>query len=232
MMSPAAAATVLEMRGLWRTYARGPETVEALRGVDLVVHPGRIVAIVGASGSGKTTLLNIAGGVDRPSAGEVHLLGRRIDGLPESELTKLRRHQVGMVFQEFHLMQDLTALENVRLPLIFSGSREQDRALELMDRVEITARRSFYPRELSGGEQQRVAIARALIHKPSLLLGDEPTGNLDSAQAGRILDLFRLLTADGTLAILLATHDELVARRADVVYRLSDGMLTDRRENS
>jgi ABC-type lipoprotein export system ATPase subunit len=232
MMSPAPAAPVLEMRGLRRAYTRGPETVEALRGVDLVVHPGRIVAIVGASGSGKTTLLNIAGGVDRPSAGEVHLLGRRIDGLPERELTKLRRHQVGMVFQEFHLMQDLTALENVRLPLIFSGSREQDRAVELMARVEITARQSFYPHELSGGEQQRVAIARALIHKPSLLLGDEPTGNLDSAQAGRILDLFRLLTADGTLAILLATHDDLVARRADVVYRLSDGMLTDRMENS
>jgi putative ABC transport system ATP-binding protein len=217
--------TTFEMRGVRRKFMRGPEVVEALRGIDLTLEAGSMAAIVGASGSGKTTLLNIAGGVDRPDGGEVLLQGRRIDGLPERELTKLRRRQVGMIFQDFNLMPDLTARENVLLPLMFSGGEGAGDALVLMERVEIAPRRSFYPHQLSGGEQQRVAIARALIHKPALLLADEPTGNLDSEQAGRIVELFRSLTADGSLAILLATHDDILARRADVVLRLRDGVL-------
>jgi len=213
------------MRGVRRTYARGPETVEALRGVDLHLEQGCIVAIVGSSGSGKTTLLNIAGGVDRPTDGQVILRGRRIDNLSEHELTLLRRREVGMIFQDYYLMPGLAAIENVRLPLVFSGGKEQDLAADLMERAEIGARRSFYPHNLSGGEQQRVAIARALIHSPALLLADEPTGNLDSEQAGRILALFRSLVRTTGLTIVIATHDLEVARQADAALRLRDGTL-------
>src|SRR5262249_35117834 len=155
----------------------------ALRGIDLAVEPGGIVALVGASGSGKTTLLNIAGGVDRPDGGAVILEGRRLDELSERDLTRLRRGSVGMIFQDFHLMPDLTAIENVRLPLMFSGRNDGEAAARLMERAEIARRRDFYPHQLSGGEQQRVAIARALVNGPSLLLADEPTGNLDTEQA-------------------------------------------------
>jgi len=217
---------LLEMRGVHRSYRRGPEVVSALRGVDLSVEAGRIVAVVGASGSGKTTLLNIAGGVDRPTAGEVLLEGRRVDSLSESERTALRRTRIGMIFQDYYLVPGLTAVQNVRLPLMFSGDGGgPDRALELMERVEIAARKSFHPHQLSGGEQQRVAIARALIHGPSLLLADEPTGNLDSEQAGRIFSVLRSLTETSGLAILIATHDDALARRADVALRLRDGVL-------
>jgi ABC-type lipoprotein export system ATPase subunit len=219
---------LLEMRALHRTYRRGPETVEALRGVDLTVSPGQVVAIVGASGSGKTTLLNIAGGVDRPTSGSVLFQGHSMETMSESERTNLRRRHVGMIFQDFCLVPGLTALENVRLPLMFSGSGPGDRALELLEKVGISNRRSFYPHQLSGGEQQRVGIARALINEPELLLADEPTGNLDSDQASRIFDLFRTLAAGGK-AVLIATHNEELARRADRALHLKDGALMDSR---
>ncbi|HEY3176322.1 MAG TPA: ABC transporter ATP-binding protein [Candidatus Polarisedimenticolia bacterium] len=217
--------TVLAMRGVHRTYTRGPEVVEALRGVDLAVEPGTIVAIAGASGSGKTTLLNIAAGIDRPTSGSVLFQGRPIENLAERELTDLRRRHVGMIFQEFHLVPGLSAIQNVRLPLVFSRDRGPDRAHEVMESAGIGARRDFHPHQLSGGEQQRVAIARALIHGPSLLLADEPTGNLDSVQAARILDLFQSLAASTSLAILLTTHDEDLASRADRCLHLKDGLL-------
>jgi putative ABC transport system ATP-binding protein len=217
--------SLLEMRAVHRTYSRGPEIVEALRGIDLAVEPAEIVAIAGASGSGKTTLLNIAAGIDRPTGGSVFFQGRRIDSLSERELTELRRHHVGMIFQEFHLVPGLTAMQNVRLPLVFSRESGADRTLEVMRNAEIDSRSDFHPHHLSGGEQQRVAIARALIHAPSLLLADEPTGNLDSAQAARILDLFRSLAATTGLAILLATHHEELARRADRCLHLRDGLV-------
>ncbi|HKY32709.1 MAG TPA: ABC transporter ATP-binding protein [Candidatus Polarisedimenticolia bacterium] len=217
--------SLLEMRGVRRTYRRGSETVEALRGVDLAVEPASLAVVLGASGSGKTTLLHIAAGVDRPTAGEVRFQGRRVDALPEAGLTELRRRHVGMIFQDFHLVPGLTALENVRLPLLFSGGRVSGRALEMMEKAEIAGRRDFYPRQLSGGEQQRVAIARALINGPSLLLADEPTGNLDSEQSSRIVDLFRALALSTGLAVLIATHDTELARRADRVWRLRDGVL-------
>ena len=212
------------MRALHRTYRRGPETVEALRGVDLTVGPGQVIAIVGASGSGKTTLLNIAGGVDRPTSGCVLFQGHPMETMSESELTHLRRRHVGMIFQDFCIVPGLTALENVRLPLMFSGARSGDRALELLEKIGISNRRSFYPHQLSGGEQQRVAIARALINEPELLLADEPTGNLDSEQASRIFELFQALAAGGK-AVLIATHNEELARRADRALHLRDGGL-------
>ncbi len=217
--------SLLELRGVRRTYTRGPEAVEALRGIDLKLEPGGITAIIGSSGSGKTTLVNIAGGIDRPTRGEVIFGGRRIDDLPEAELTRIRRRHIGMIFQDFLLVPGLSAQDNVRLPLTFSGEADAGRSLTMMKRTEIDARRRFHPHQLSGGEQQRVAIARALIHSPSLLLADEPTGNLDSGQAARIFDLFRSLATSTGLCVLLATHNAELASRADTVRRLRDGVL-------
>jgi len=216
--------SLLELSGVWRIFQRGPETVEALRGVDLTLDAGQVGVVLGASGSGKTTLLQIAAGVDRPSSGTVVFQGTRLNGLPESQLTRLRRHGIGMIFQDFHLVPGLTALENVRLPLMFSRAHQADAAEELMRRTEIAGRSSFHPRQLSGGEQQRVAIARALVHGPALLLADEPTGNLDSEQGLRIFDLFRALARSTGLAVLAATHDQDLAARADRVWRLRDGV--------
>ena len=225
-MNPQPSSTLLELKEIRRTFTRGPEVVEALRGVDLAVTRGRIDAVVGTSGSGKTTLLNIAGGVDRPTAGSVLFEGRRVDTASEPERTELRRKHIGMIFQDFCLVQGLTALENVQLPLVFSGGVKDDRAMELLQETEIYARRSFYPNQLSGGEQQRVAIARALIHEPSLLLADEPTGNLDSDQAARIFDLLRAIISSRNLTVLVATHSLELARLTDRALWLKDGALT------
>jgi putative ABC transport system ATP-binding protein len=216
---------LLELHDVHRVYRQGTEQVEALRGVSLALPPARVGVILGSSGSGKTTLLHIAGGVERPTSGQVILDGGRLDTLPESGLIDLRRRRIGMIFQDFHLVPGLTALENVRLPLLFTGERDAGRALELMRRLEIDGRRDFQPHQLSGGEQQRVAIARALIHAPSLLLADEPTGNLDSGQAGRILQVLRDLVRSTGLAVLVATHDHDLAGRGDLVWRLHDGRM-------
>ena len=217
--------SLLELRGVRRVYARGPEEVPALRGVNLSLDAGSIMVVIGASGSGKSTLLNIAAGLDRPTAGEVLFKGDRIDRLSEREMTAWRRRHTGMIFQDFHLMAGLTAEQNVRLPLLFAPEPGPDRAVAMMEKTEISARRAFYPRQLSGGERQRVAIARALIHSPELLLADEPTGNLDSEQASRIFDLFRSLATSTGLAVLIATHNEELARRADHRTRLKDGVI-------
>ena len=227
-MSPdSQAPPVLEMRGVTRCFARGPEKVEALRGVALTVARGEIVAVVGASGSGKTTLLNLAGGVDRPDSGEILLSGRRLDAEPEAGRTRLRRAAIGMVFQESHLVEELTVAQNVSLPLLFAGKPAENGLIDrLLAEVEISARRDFHPPQLSGGERQRAAIARALVGSPALLLADEPTGSLDSAQAERIFDLFRGLAQHRGVAMLIATHNMDLARRADRVLRLHDGVLS------
>jgi len=229
MTPEASAPPVLEMRGVSRIFTRGPERVEALRKVSLAVRPGEIVAVVGASGSGKTTLLNLAGGVDRPDEGEILLRGERVDAMPEAGRTRLRRATIGMIFQESHLVEELTVAQNVTLPLIFSGRRQEDAAIDrLLAEVEIGDRRDFHPLSLSGGERQRAAIARALIHSPALLLADEPTGSLDSAQAWRVFDIFVKLAGSRGLALLLATHNMDLARRADRVLLLKDGRLGER----
>jgi ABC-type lipoprotein export system ATPase subunit len=224
-VSAPGAAALLDLRAVWRVYQQGPERVEALRGVDLSLERGRIGVILGSSGSGKTTLLHVAGGVERPTSGEVILEGTRLDALSEAGLTHVRRRRIGMIFQDYHLMPGLTALENVRLPLLFSGRSDEGRAEDLLGQLGLRARRDFEPRQLSGGEQQRVAIARALIHGPALLLADEPTGNLDSGQAGRILDLLRSLAGSLGLTVLVATHDQELAGRADIVWHLHDGRI-------
>jgi ABC-type lipoprotein export system ATPase subunit len=214
---------VLSARKLTRHYRRGSETVKALSGVDLEIGPGRLVALVGPSGSGKTTLMNLIGLLDRPSSGEVWLQGKRVDNLPPGELVKLRRRAVGFIFQNFYLLPELPAWENVTLPMLFDRrAGRAERARELIEQVGLGERLDHLPSELSGGEMQRVAIARALANNPGLVLADEPTGKLDTQNGEAIAGLFRELTDSG-VSILMATHDPALADKADEIVRLSDG---------
>ena len=206
-----------------RHYQRGEEVVRALDGVSMEVAAGEAIALVGASGSGKSTLLNLVSAVDRPSSGRVEVCGVELATASEDELLGLRRHCIGLVFQAFHLVPHLTAEENVALPLALDGRSDPDRVSELLRRVGLAHRRSHYPSELSGGEQQRTALARALVHRPRLLVADEPTGNLDSRTGSAVLELLAELRHEEGAALLLATHDERVASAADRVVHLHDG---------
>jgi ABC-type lipoprotein export system ATPase subunit len=219
---------VVELRGVSRTYGSDPP-VEALRGVDLTVQPGDAIAIVGPSGSGKSTLLNIVGCLDRPTHGTYLIEGTDTATVGERELAALRGRRIGFVFQTFNLLAHRTVLENVMLAEVYiGGSREgrRERALEALARVGIEQRADFLPGKLSGGQQQRVAIARALVGSPSLLLCDEPTGNLDSANGATVLRLFQELVDDG-MTMLLITHDEGVAVRMPRRTSIIDGRLTE-----
>jgi putative ABC transport system ATP-binding protein len=223
---------VLEARGLAKTYDTGGAEVLALRGVDLAIEPGEFVAIMGPSGCGKSTLLNLLAGLDRPTAGEVWLDGQRIDRLSEAELARLRRRKIGFVFQFFNLLPALSAVENVELPLLLVGRRRKDArraANELMGELGVGDRWAAAPAQLSGGQQQRVALARALANSPDIVLGDEPTGNLDSAAARDVLGLLRAARDQGQ-TLLLVTHDARVAAAADRVVALSDGLVADETE--
>ena len=223
---------VLEVRDLRKTYRSGDATLEILRGVDFQLERGGFVSIVGQSGSGKSTLLHLMGLLDAPDAGMVLLDGARIDGLPAARRDRLRNTAIGMVFQAYHLLPELDALENVMAPLLVRhGALEwlrvrraaRDRARDLLDRFGLGGRLRHKPRQLSGGEMQRVAIARALVAGPRVLLADEPTGNLDQATGAGILDaLCELNRADG-LSIVLVTHDTAIAGRADRIVRLAAG---------
>jgi putative ABC transport system ATP-binding protein len=216
---------ILRLERASKRYLRGTERVEALRDVSFEVAAGRMVALVGPSGCGKSTTLNLAGGVDRPDGGRVTVCGVDIGAAGESELALLRRRRIGVVFQAFHLMPQLTAEENVALPLALDGERDRSRVLELLRRVGLEHRRNHYPGELSGGEQQRTAVARALVHRPALVLADEPTGNLDSASGEAVLVLLEELRREEGAALLLATHDERIAARGDRVIRMRDGAI-------
>jgi len=200
----------------------------ALRDVDLDVSPGEFVAIVGKSGSGKSTLLNVIGGIDTPTGGAVSVAGAAIQTLGESKLAAWRGRTVGFVFQFFQLLPTLTAAENVMLPMDFNGAiaprERRRRAMELLDRFGVAPQADKLPASLSGGEQQRVAIARALANDPPVVLADEPTGNLDSANAGAVLDLFRGMATGGT-TVVIATHDRDVARVIDRTIELADGAI-------
>jgi putative ABC transport system ATP-binding protein len=218
---------VIEIRGLARSYPMGDSTIHALRGVDLTIGGGEYLAIMGPSGSGKSTLMNIIGCLDTPDAGEYRLAGQQVSRLKDGELATIRNREIGFVFQTFNLLQRATALHNVELPLIYAGTRRrerQERARQALADVGLADRLHHRPGELSGGQRQRVAIARALVNRPSLLLADEPTGNLDSATAAEILDTFDRLHAAGN-TIVLVTHDETVARRAKRIIRLRDGAI-------
>jgi putative ABC transport system ATP-binding protein len=220
---------LVSARALTRHYRVGPEIVRALAGIDLDVGRGEMLAVVGVSGSGKSTLLHLLGGLDTPSSGSLLAEGRDLTALSAFERTLYRRRAVGFVFQCFHLVPTMTARENVALALTFQGvyGAERDRrAREALERVGLTGRASHRPGQLSGGEQQRVALARAIVHRPPLLLADEPTGNLDRTTAQEVIGLIRGLRDESGATVVLVTHDEETASRvADRVVRLRDGRI-------
>ena len=227
---------LLEVRGVRKAYRSGGGRLEVLRGVDFEVEPGGFVSVIGQSGSGKSTLLHLMGLLDAPDAGEVHLAGDRIDDLPAAKRDRLRNTDIGMVFQAYHLLPELSALENVLAPLLvrfgvaawFREARDaRRRATALLERFGLGGRLHHKPRQLSGGEMQRVAIARALVGQPRLLLADEPTGNLDEASGAGILDALCELNRTDGLSIVLVTHDQSIARRADRIVRLVAGRVED-----
>jgi putative ABC transport system ATP-binding protein len=221
--------SVLEARGLAKAYDTGGAKVEALRGVDLTIERGEFVAIMGPSGCGKSTLLNLLAGLDRPTAGEVWLDGERIDRLSETELARLRRSKIGFVFQFFNLVPMLSVVENVELPLLLVGRRRRDArrsANELLSDLGVADKHGAAPVLLSGGQQQRVALARALANTPAIVLGDEPTGNLDSAATREVLGLLRAARNRGQ-TLLIVTHDARVAAAADRIVSVRDGLVAD-----
>jgi ABC-type lipoprotein export system ATPase subunit len=228
-VSDAADTSVLRARGLRKEYGKGEGLVRAVDGVDLDIGAGETVAVMGPSGCGKSTLLHLLGGLDRPSGGEVSLNGRRIDDIGETALARMRRTDVGFVFQAFHLMEELTAVENVELAALLAGRSPRAarrRAEELLEQVGLTDRASFLPSALSGGQRQRVAIARALSNEPLLVLADEPTGNLDSAATLDVLQLFDSLHESGQ-TLVVVTHDARIAATADRMISMRDGALVD-----
>lgn len=220
---------VVECVGVTKHYEGMPPGVLALRGVDLVVEPGEMLAVMGPSGCGKSTLLHMLGGLDTPTAGQVTVLDHRIDQMSETARARLRRGEIGFVFQFFNLVADLSVADNVELPMLLMGassSEARSRRTELLTSLGVDEHAKSSPRELSGGQQQRVAIARALVNQPSLLLADEPTGNLDSAAAAEVLALLRSQTGEGR-SMVMVTHDPRVANVADRVALMEDGVVAE-----
>ena len=223
----AAANHLIEMRELVRMYELGPQKIYALSGVNLTIDHGEYVAIMGPSGSGKSTLMNMIGCLDTPTSGSYLLDGIAVETMSEDELAAVRNHKIGFVFQTFNLLSRTTALHNVELPLIYAKiprARRRELAKEALAAVGLDDRMDHQPNELSGGQRQRVAIARALVNKPSLLLADEPTGNLDSKTGREILDLFRELSDRGN-SIIMVTHEDDVAQEAQRVVHIRDGKI-------
>jgi putative ABC transport system ATP-binding protein len=223
------AAPLVRARGLRKQYGTGEGLVRAVDDVELEVARGEALAIMGPSGCGKSTLLHLLGGLDRPTAGELWLAGERLDQLSERGLAQLRRHEVGFVFQAFHLMAELTAQENVELPALLAGRSPREarrRARKLLNQVGLGERAGHLPSALSGGQRQRVAIARALANEPQLVLADEPTGNLDSAATLELLRLFEDLHTEG-ITLVVVTHDERIATTAERLISMRDGAFVD-----
>ncbi|MHB8484753.1 MAG: ABC transporter ATP-binding protein [Candidatus Acidiferrales bacterium] len=219
------AGIVICTEDLWKTYEMGSEQVHALRGVNVEIRKGEYAAIMGPSGSGKSTLMNLIGCLDSPSKGSYWLAGRLVSDLDDDELAYIRNKEIGFVFQTFNLLPRATALHNVELPMIYNGTpseERQERARKALAQVELTERMMHKPNELSGGQRQRVAIARALVNNPSILLADEPTGNLDSQTGEEIMALFARLHREGN-TIILVTHEPDIAQHAHRVIRLRDG---------
>src|ERR1017187_8295789 len=228
-MTDTGTAAVLRTGGLRKEYGKGEGLVRAVDGGDLEGAPGETLAVMGPSGCGKSTLLHLLGGLDRPSGGEVQLAGRRLDQMGEKALARMRRHAVGFVFQGFHLMDELTALQKVELPALLAGSSSRAarrRALSLLEQVGLADRAKFLPSALSGGQRQRVAIARALANEPLVVLADEPTGNLDSEATLDVLRLFESLHAAGQ-TLVIVTHASRIAATADRLISMRDGAFVD-----
>ncbi len=220
--------TIIEMEGIRKVYDTGKIQVEALRGIDLNISQGEFVAIVGPSGSGKSTLMNLIGCLDTPTAGVYRLSGQLVAGMKKDELATIRNRRVGFIFQNFNLLPQITAYENVEMPLLFGGvprRERRNRIEELMERVGLKDRMEHKPTELSGGQMQRVAVARALAMDPDILLADEPTGNLDTSSGGDIMELFHELWEQGG-TMLVITHDAALARRAARQVEIQDGLIT------
>ena len=218
---------MIEARGLTRTFRSGGRPLEVLKGVELEISAGQFVAVAGPSGSGKTTLLGLLAGLDRPTAGRVIIDGQDLEALTEDERARFRVNRIGFVFQTFHLLPTLTALENVLVPLELAGSDATARASALLDRVGLGDRAHHYPVQLSGGERQRVSLARAFANRPRILFADEPTGNLDRETGARVAALLAQLNRDAGTTLVLVTHDGELAARADRILRLEGGRVVE-----
>jgi putative ABC transport system ATP-binding protein len=212
---------------LWKTYVMGDEEIHALRGLSINIERGEYVAIMGPSGSGKSTLMNLIGCLDTPTKGSYQLNGKEVAAMTDDDLARIRNEEIGFVFQTFNLLPRATALHNVELPLVYAGVSSKDRqirAMQALEKVELTSRSTHRPNELSGGQRQRVAIARALVNNPSILLADEPTGNLDSKTGEEIMQVFKRLH-DGGNTIILVTHEADIAAHANRVIYVRDGQV-------
>jgi len=224
---------IVKTADVTRVYHVGQQEVHALRGVNFWVKQGEYLGVMGRSGSGKTTLLNIIGGLDRPTEGEVHVFGENIRDLSDRRLTEFRRHKIGFVFQSFALMPTMSAFENVELPLRMIGVRRRERrqrVMECLELVGLTKWAKHRPQEMSGGQQQRVAIARSLVNRPGLILADEPTGELDTATARSILELFRSIVEEEGVSIVMSSHDPAMLEYLDFCYNLADGRVLNERD--
>ncbi len=221
---------ILELRGLEKTYHQGPQTLSIFKDINMTIHAGEIVGLVGVSGSGKSSLLHIAGLLDQPTAGSVSLEGAKITTQDDTLLTKWRNEKIGFIYQFHHLLPEFTALENAMLPHLMADHSEKDatiKAVDLLDHLGLQDRLHHYPSELSGGEQQRVAVARALMNDPLLILADEPTGNLDPATSKKVFDLFIQVVRQKNIACLIGTHDLSMAKKMDRVLELKAGTLKE-----
>src|SRR5213075_944148 len=219
---------IIETRDLWKTYVMGSEEIHALRGVSIVIERGEYVAIMGPSGSGKSTLMNLIGCLDTPSKGSYLLNSKQVSQMNDNELARIRNEEIGFVFQTFNLLPRATALHNVELPLVYAGVSSDERkrrAKAALERVQLADRMDHRPNELSGGQRQRVAIARALVNEPSILLADEPTGNLDSATSTEIMKVFEGLSSQGQ-TVIMVTHEPDIAAHARRVVVLRDGLVS------
>ncbi len=218
----------MEARALWKVYQTGDNTVQAVRGVNVKLQQGEMVAIMGPSGCGKTTLLNVLSGIDEPSSGEVLVGGKQLFGISDDERTEMRAQNFGFVFQNFNLLPVLSAVENVELPLLLIGkssTEAREGSLKALASVGLEDRASHRPSELSGGQQQRVAIARAIVHSPSVVFCDEPTGNLDSTTSGEVMKLLKQINIENNSTLLLVTHDEKIAQQCDRTLKMDDGII-------
>ena len=221
---------VMQATQLWKIYASGDSTVQAVRGVDVSVKEGEMIAIMGPSGCGKTRLLNVLSGIDQPNSGEVLIAGQPMYSVSDDQRTQMRAENLGFIFQDFNLLPVLSAVENVELPLLLLGksaSEARNTALEALESVGLADRSEHRPTELSGGQQQRVAIARAIVHHPKVILCDEPTGNLDSATSNTVMTLLKEINEKLGTTFLLVTHDEEIASNCSRVLQMDDGLIID-----